>query len=103
MVALTAVLATAASRTNRKMSRGRSNTCAPPAKRVTRRAPTTASRVLPKAIASEVAMEPAVVTLMTNAPMKMTGQSRGPRSSRAASAMPAGGQTGVALACREAK
>src|SRR5439155_4434376 len=103
MVALTAVLTRPASATNLKMFRARSKTAAPPAKRVTRAAPTSASSVLPAAIPSDDRTEPAVVTLTRKAPAKITGQMPRPSSSRAASAMPVGGQTGVALACTMAK
>src|SRR5207245_1974362 len=70
---------------------------------VTRAAPTSASSVLPAAIPSDDRTEPAVVTLTRKAPTKITGQMPRPSSSMAASAMPVGGQTGVALACTMAK
>src|SRR5690349_14294657 len=50
----------------------------PPAKRATSVAPTTASSVLPPAIASEVKTVPAVVRLTRNAPARTEGQSHRP-------------------------
>jgi hypothetical protein len=100
MVALTAVLRKPASTAKRKMYRTRSSAFRPPANRFTRTAPSTASSVLPSAMASDVATEPAVLILMRKAPTKITGQRPTPLIRKAASAMPAGGQTGVALACR---
>ncbi len=58
--------------------------------------------MLPAAIPSDVAAEPAVVMFATKAPMKTAGHSRGPRRRSAARAMPAGGHTAVALACTKA-
>ena len=52
---------------------------------------------------SEVATEPAVVTLTRKAPAATIGHVRVPRTSSTASAMPVGGQTAVALAWTEAK
>ena len=52
---------------------------------------------------SEVATEPAVVTLTRKAPAATAGHMRTPRMSSAARAMPVGGQTAVALAWTEAK
>src|SRR5438046_8906703 len=74
MVALTAVLTRPASATNLKMFRARSKTAAPPAKRVTRAAPTNASSVLPVAIPSDDRTERAVWTLRRKGPAKITGQ-----------------------------
>jgi len=65
--------------------------------------PTTASSVLPSAMPSEVATEPAVVTLTRNAPAATIGHARVPRTSSTARAMPVGGQTAVALVWMEAK
>src|SRR4029453_13901585 len=67
------------------------------ANRVTSEAPTAASSVLPAAIPSEVAIEPAVVTLTRNAAQKIAGHTPGPRRRNAASAIPVGAPTGVAL------
>ncbi len=59
--------------------------------------------MLPSAMPSEVATEPAVVTFTTKAPTATAGQARRPSSSSAARAIPVGGHTAVALACTEAK
>ena len=58
----------------------------------------TASRVLPVAMPSDEATDPAVVTFTRNAPRKIAGHTGNPYSRRAASAMPVGGHTAVALA-----
>ena len=55
------------------------------------------------AMPSDVPTEPAVVMLTRNAPTKMAGQRRIPKSSSAASARPVGGQTGEALTWRKAR
>ena len=83
--------------------RGRSNAWRPAANSSTKRAIITASRVLPAAMPSEVATEPAVLRFTTNAPMVTDGQTHAPQSSSEASAMPVGGHTGLALACTEVK
>src|SRR6202011_1215392 len=98
----TVVLMSAAS-ANLKTSCGRSKTRAPPANLFTSQAPQSASNVLPLAMPREVKIFPAVVRLTTKAPTKIAGQTRNPRTSNAASAMPAGGQTGDALALRKAR
>src|SRR5579864_6726096 len=54
-------------------------------------------------MAADVHTVPAVVRLAASAATKTPGQTRGPHSSRAAIAMPVGGQTGVALGCRNAR
>ena len=59
--------------------------------------------MFPAAIASEVSTAPDVVTFARNAARKMAGQTPGPSSRKAASAMPAGGHTGLALAWTKAK
>ena len=59
--------------------------------------------VLPAAMASEVVIAPDVVTLTRNAAAKIAGHTPCPSNRNAASAMPAGGHTGLALACRNAK
>ena len=64
--------------------------------------PTAASRVLPMAIASEVASEPAVVTFAIRAPAHTAGNTRWPNSSTMARANPVGGQTAVALGLYDA-
>src|ERR1051325_10571241 len=68
----------------------------PLAHRLTSHAPHIASRVLPAAIPSDVAIFPAVAKLTRNAPTKIAGHIRLPNKSNAAKAMPAGGQTGQA-------
>src|SRR5712692_530320 len=102
-VAATAVLRIPAYKAKRKMSQLFSNTLGPLAKRITRKEPSRASRVLPVAMPTEVRTEPAVVTLTRNAPIKMAGQKRRPRAINVATAMPVGGHTGVALGWTEAK
>src|SRR5262249_8300933 len=81
------------------MSSARSNAAAPPGKPSTSAAPTSASSVLPEAIPSDERTEPAVLMLTRNAPAKIAGHTWRPSSRTATSAMPAGGQTAVALAC----
>src|SRR5262249_48899552 len=92
------VLTRLAATAKRDTSRARSNARGPFAKRWTREAPASASSVLPTATPSDVATEPWVVRLTRNAPAKIAGQTRGPARRTAASAMPVGGHTGVALA-----
>ena len=103
MVALTAALGSAARPTKRTMSRACSKARAPWAQRRARSAPAMAASVLPVAIASEVPSEPVVATLTRNAAMKIAGHMPAPNSRTPASAMPAGGHTGLALALRKAK
>src|SRR4029077_8842847 len=79
-----------------------SNTRIPPAKRFTSHAPQIASRVFPAPMATEVGMLPVVLILTRNAPTKMAGHVRWPSTSNAPTAIPAGGHTGEALACRNA-
>src|SRR5438477_12210033 len=88
---------------NLKTPCGRPQTLLPPAKRLTSNAPAIASRVLPLATATDVKMSPAVVRLTKNAPTKIAGHTRKPNKSNAASAIPAGGHTGDALACNDAR
>jgi hypothetical protein len=61
---------------NLKTPCGRSKTFVPPANRFTSQAPTSASSVLPVAMANDVATFPAVVTFTRNAPIKMAGHAR---------------------------
>src|SRR6202035_634320 len=89
-VGLTVVLMSTAS-ANLKTSCGRSNTRAPPANRVTSHAPQIASKVFPLAMPSDVKLFPTVVRFTKNAPTKIAGHTRNPRTSNAASAIPAGG------------
>jgi hypothetical protein len=102
MEALTAAAGSAAA-AKVKTSRGRSNARTPAASRSTSQAPSSPSSVLPSAMPSEVATEPAVVTFTTKAPTATAGHARRPSRSSAASAIPVGGHTAVALACTEAK
>src|SRR5712672_2601611 len=96
-VGLINVLSIAAKRTNLKILFVRAKASAPLANRMTNLAPTTASSVLPVAIASEVTTEPCVRMLTRKAPPKTPGQSRVPPSNRAAKARPLGGHTAEAL------
>ncbi len=75
-MAPTVVLNSAASPANLNTSTARSKTRAPPANRFTRYAPTSPSSVLPAAMPSDVASEPAVVMFTTSAPAKIAGQAR---------------------------
>jgi hypothetical protein len=63
----------------------------------------TASLVLPTAIAKEVKTEPKVVAFARNAPAATDGHTPGPNSMAAANANPLGGHTGLALGCRDAR
>jgi hypothetical protein len=47
--------------------------------------------------------QPLVITFTSQAPTKIAGQTRKPKNSVAASAMPVGGHTGLALAWMDAK
>src|SRR5437773_17916 len=87
---------------NLKTSRGRSKRCRPPAKRLTSQAPTSASSVLPTAMPTEVAIDPAVVMFTTKAPSSTAGHRRRPPTIRAPMARPVGGHTAEALACTDA-
>src|SRR5262245_7713586 len=69
----------------------------PPDQRLASQAPVTASSVLPTPMAAAAAIAPWVVILARNAPSRIAGATRYPRSSTAASASPVGGQIGVAL------
>src|SRR5262245_18869750 len=69
---------------------------------LTSHAVTTASRVLPSAMALEVAIDPKVVAFAMSAPAPKAGQARLPQSRHAASASPLGGQTGLALGWSDA-
>src|SRR5687768_9781707 len=81
-----------------KMSRPRVRKGYSPANRLTRYAPRTASSALPIAMRIEVVSDPAVVTFVRKAPRTIPGQTRGPKISTAARAMPEGAQTALALA-----
>jgi hypothetical protein len=54
-------------------------------------------------MATDVVMSPAVVRFTRKAPTKIAGHARYPSKSIAASAIPAGGHTGDALACNDAR
>ena len=97
MLALTAA-ATVAMNAKRRTFWGRENASSSPAKRLTSQGPTTASSVFPVAMPSDVTTEPAVVTLTKKAPTRIAGQTREPKRSAAAIAIPVGGQTALALA-----
>src|SRR5437867_3905605 len=100
-VGLTVVLISAAS-ANLKTSCGRSKIRAPPVNVFTSHAPQSASSVLPVATPSDERIFRVVQKFTANAPTKIPGHTRYPRTSEAASAIPAGGQIGEALALREA-
>src|SRR2546426_5343183 len=102
MVALTVVLTRAARPVNLKTSAARSKAALPRANRVTRALPAAASRLFPTAIPSAVAIDPAVVRLTRNAATKMAGHTPGPSRRKAASAIPVGAHTAVALGCTTA-
>ncbi len=97
IVALTAVASRPASPAKRKMFLGESRTRPSETKRRTSHAPSRASVVLPIAIPAEVSGLPVVVRLTRNAAIPMPGHTRGPKIRHAASAIPVGGQTAVAL------
>lgn len=103
IVAATLVLTKPANRTKSRMPRPCSKAERPPANRFNRYPPMRASSVFPQAISNEVSVVPAVVRFVTKAPKKLAGQIRGPRIRAAASAMPVGGQTAVALALTDAR
>src|SRR5207249_9969617 len=102
-VALTAVLATAARSANLMTSSGRSKARRPFAKRFTSAAATSPSSVFPVAMPSDESASPAVVRFTRNAPSRMPGQTRYPRSRNAAIAIPVGGQIAVALTWTKAR
>jgi hypothetical protein len=58
--------------------------------------------MFPVAMPKDVKAEPAVVRFARKAPAKTPGQTRRPKARKAASAIPVGGQTGVALTWRNA-
>jgi hypothetical protein len=101
-VALTVVLAMPARAANLKTSCALSKARSPLASRRTSHAPTTPSSVFPVAMPKEVKAEPAVVMFTRKALARTPGQTRRPKTRKAASAMPVGGHTGVALTWRNA-
>jgi hypothetical protein len=88
---------------NLKVSAVSPKTSGPRANRRTKYAAVNASRVLPAAIAKDVAMEPYVPALTKKAPAKTAGQTQDPKSRHAASDMPEGAQIAVALGLTDAK
>src|SRR5262245_17798658 len=80
---------------NRATPAGVANVFRPPAQCPISQAPTTASSILPRPMAAEVAVDPVVVKLTANAASRIAGAIRYPRSSTAASASPVGGQIGL--------
>src|SRR5438132_13623069 len=102
IVALTLVARKLERTAKRKTSGAWSNARVPSANRRRKYAPSTPSSGLPAAMASEVAIDPALVRLATNAPAKIAGQASRPISRHAAIAMPDGGHTAVALGLMEA-
>lgn len=103
MVALIAVLSSAARKAYRKTVAPWRNARAPPAKRTVSQAAATASIVLPAAMPIDDGTWPLVVTFTTNAPTRTAGQRRSPYRRSAAMAMPVGGQTGLTLALTDAR
>jgi hypothetical protein len=90
------VLSAAARPASASTSRARSSDGLKPASRK-RLAPASASSVLPAVIPRTVIKGTPVQELAMKAPRATPGQARRPHSSRAASAMPVGGQTAVTL------
>src|SRR4051812_10451253 len=71
-------------------------------RKLTRRSsqpPASASSVFPVAIAAATGIDAPLVAFASRAPTAIAGQVRGPNSTTAASAMPAGAQTGVITPC----
>ena len=95
-VALTAVLRTAAPTTSAMTSCTRSRPLRNPI-RVSRNHPRRASAVLPTAIAKARPIGTGVIEFARKAPTKTAGHTFLPKSSRAASEIPVGAHTGVAL------
>jgi hypothetical protein len=103
MVALSAVLGTATRKMNRRICPEWAKLRAPPARRCASHPPINASSVFPMAMTIETPKdEPGVVQLTASAPTNTAGQTLNPSNSTAASARPVGGQTGDALACKNA-
>ena len=96
-VALMMVLGMKQISTNLARPAGVSNVLRPSDHRLMKYAPTKLSSVLPVAIANDVLIDPAVVTLATRAPKKMAGETRYPNSNMVPRAYPVGGQIGLAL------
>src|SRR6266850_4247174 len=101
--ALIVVLPIPARRARRKTSPDRSKTRRPRANLLTSHAPATPSSVLPSAMPIEGATEPVVVRFTRKAPRKIPGQTSRPKTTSAASAIPVGAQTAVALSLTKAR
>ena len=97
MEALRAVAGPMLTSANFATSTGVAKSRQPEHHRLIRKQPTMASRVLPDAIANDVAIVPAVVAFAINAAIKSAGQTRYPRNKVTARAKPVGGHTGLAL------
>jgi len=94
---LAAIVALAAHRARKlATSAPRSKRLGIPMSRRMKYAPASASSVLPVAISAAAAQEYSTVALTRAAPSQTPGQMRGPKTSSAASVMPAGGQIAVA-------
>ncbi len=93
MVALTAVLAMAASTTRPSTSRSRPIELSNATTRRSRNAPASASRVFPAATPAAAAGGATVERLTRKAPSATPGHRRYPKRRRAASAIPVGAQT----------
>ncbi len=98
MVAQATVAGTAAKNTYLTMFSARSKVRRPPANRVARNVPKTASSVFPTAIAPARGAESDVVRFTRNAPASTAGQMRYPSISIPASARPVGGQMAEVVA-----
>jgi hypothetical protein len=101
MLALIAVLPSAARPVRASTSRSRSIAGRNPA-RPRSQAPATASRVLPAPMAALTGSGTGVSALNTNAPRNTPRTARRPSSRRAARATPLGGHTGAMLVCTNA-
>jgi hypothetical protein len=97
-VALTSVLTTAAPTTSAITSRTRSSAVRNPNRRRSHH-PRSASAVFPTAIATAAPAGIDVVRFAISAPANTATHISGPNSRSAASAIPVGGHTGVALPC----
>ena len=95
-MALISVLASAASPTSSNTSRSRASRGSKE-KRLSRLAPTSASSVFPAAMIAAPQIGMPVVRLTASAASATAGHSCGPRRISAASAIPVGGQTVVAM------
>src|SRR6516225_4012293 len=95
-IELITAVGTKAVRTNFAMAIGVANVFVPDDQRLTSHAPTSAARVVPIAMAGASAVSArAKIASAENAPTKIAGQTRYPRSRTRASASPVGGHNGV--------